>query len=120
MLQYKFTSIRHYSYKFVIRTRLIALLVLTLVSCGKKKQIITSTYDESNGMISSRYEKFIERDSAFETTTDGPSGKLMKIGRAKDLAELNAGTYTEEGFFYSFRQNAIFQKIHPEKTGRQM
>ena len=107
--------IRNFSYRFVIRTQCITLLLLMCTSCGKKKQIISYGDNESDGIVTARFETFVDRDSAFETMTDAASGKLMAIERAKNLAELKDSTYVEERFYIPSGKPKAFKKYIAKK-----
>lgn len=90
------------------------LLLMTMASCGKKKQIISQNYTESNGVIVDRYEEFIDHDSAFEAYTDA-NGRLKKIKRAKNITELHDSTCTVEIFFLPSGKLRSFKKYISQK-----
>ena len=75
------------------------IILLTIISCGKKKQVIASGAIEENGHVYATWEEFINNDSAFVVYTDAASGKINRIKKAENEAALRDSTYSVEYYF---------------------
>jgi antitoxin component YwqK of YwqJK toxin-antitoxin module len=79
---------------------LLVFFLSALVSCGKKKEIIThgtESWPENN--VEFITEVYLDHDSAFNTWTDKNSGRLFLIKKSASLQDLKDSTYTAV-FYY--------------------
>lgn len=91
------------------------LFLLTIISCGKKKQVLATGVIEENGYTYATWEKFIDHDSAFVVFTDAASGKINRIQKAENEVALSDSTYTMEFFFIPSGKLMTVQKYKQKK-----
>ncbi|MDQ3112344.1 MAG: hypothetical protein M3R17_20885 [Bacteroidota bacterium] len=96
------------------------IILLLVISCGKKKQVIASGTIEENGYVYQTWEEVIAADdSAFVIYKDGPTGKIRSIKKAKNDSELRDSTYTHEFSFVPSGKRMMIQKyIRKKRDGK--
>ena len=96
----------------------IAILLLALISCGKKKshhEVLSSGFMILDG-DSITEELYRERDSVFHAFYRQPSNRLFIMKKAATQQELNDSTYKEEVYFASGRIREVrrYRNRRPE------